>query len=290
MTAISRSADMAPGEKSLNGRVPASRRSFVKGLGAAGGAVAGRAMLSGWRFAEAAVAIHANAAIDWKQFSGQTITLAGAIHPWSNAITPLLPQFTYSTGIGVGTDFQLRPAFLGALPIKLAGGSRTPDVFMFLTYGQGISAGWLEPLNAYYSDTSLTDLAWYHESDLIKTARGFPVWSDGERYAFPITSEAMTLFINSDALAAKNLPVPQTFDELLATAKAVKTNEMSGIAMRAHASGNSSPAAMSYVFSYGGHMVKDTKAAFPPPAAIAARAIYAGTPPPTRPIRGGSSG
>jgi len=263
-----------PGEKSLNGRVPASRRTFVKGLGAAGAALSGMAMLPRWSFAEDAATMYASAAIDWKQFSGQTITLMGATHPWSNAITPLLPQFTKLTGIDVVTDFQLETAFLGALPIKLAGGSRTPDVFMFLTYGQGISSGWLEPLNAYYSDRSLTDLGWYDETDLLKTARAFPVWSDGERYAFPITSEAVTLFVNSDVLAAKNLPVPQTFDELLATAKAVKTNEMSGLAMRAQAGGNSSPAAMSFVFSYGGHMVKDNKAAFASPEAIAAVAMY----------------
>src|SRR5438045_4002859 len=80
---------------------------------------------------------------------GQTISLAGAIHPWSSAITPLLPQFTNLTGVSVVTDFQLETEFLGALPVKLASGSRTPDVFMFLTYGQGISAGWLEPLNNY---------------------------------------------------------------------------------------------------------------------------------------------
>jgi multiple sugar transport system substrate-binding protein len=109
------------------------------------------------------------------------------------------------------------------------------------------------------------------------SARAFPVWADGERYAFPITSEAVTLFINSDALAAKNLPVPQTFEELFAAAKAVKTNEMSGIAMRAQAGGNSSPAAMSYVFSYGGHMVKDNKAAFDSPEAIAAVAMFGET-------------
>ena len=211
---------MAPGEKSLNAQVSTNRRAFVKALGAAGTALSGMAMLPQWGLAEDAAAIYASAAIDWKQFSGQTITLAGAIHPWSKAITPLLPQFTKLTGIGVVTDFQLETAFLGALPIKLASGSRTPDVFMFLTYGQGISAGWLEPLNAYYSDRSLTDLGWYDENDLLKTARAFPEWSDGERYAFPITSEAVTLFINSDALAVKNLPVPQTFDELFATAKA----------------------------------------------------------------------
>ena len=134
-----------------------------------------------------------------------------------------------------------------------------------MTYGQGISTGWLEPLNGYYSDRSLTDPTWYDESDLLKTARAFPLWSDGERYAVPITSEAMTLFINSDALAAKDLPVPQTFDELLATAKAVKTNGMSGIAMRAQASGNSSPPAMGFVFSYGGAMVEHNRVVFDEP-------------------------
>jgi multiple sugar transport system substrate-binding protein len=266
---------MAPGKKSLNLRVRASRRSIVKGLGAAGAALSG--ILPRRSFADDSAASYAKAAIDWKQFAGHTITLAGAIHPWSNAITPLLPSFTKLTGISVVTDFQLETTFLGALPVQLASGSRTPDVFMFLTYGQGISEGWLEPLNAYYSDRSLTDLGWYDEGDLLKTARAFPVWSDGERYAFPITSEAVTLFINSDALAAKNLPVPQTFDELLTTAKAVKTDRMSGIAMRAQASGNSSPAAMSYVFSFGGAMVKDNKAAFASPEAIAAVAMYGQT-------------
>ena len=194
---------MAPGNISPDGPVPASRRSFLKGLGAAGAALSGMAMPQRSSFADDDAAMYATAAIDWKQVAGETITLAGAIHPWSKAVTPLLPQFTQLTGISVVTDFQLETTFLGALPIKLASGSATPDVFMFLTYGQGIAAGWLEPLDAHYHDRSLTDLGWYDESDLLKTARAFPIWSDGERYAFPITSEAMTLFVNSNALAAK---------------------------------------------------------------------------------------
>jgi multiple sugar transport system substrate-binding protein len=268
---------MAPGGSSLDGRVPVSRRGFVKGLGAAGAVFSPLAVLPRRSLAEDDAAIYAKAAIDWKQAAGQTITLAGAIHPWSNAITPLLTDFTKLTGINVITEFQLETTFLGALPLRLTRGNSTPDVFMFLTYGQGISAGWLEPLNAHFSDRSLTDPGWYDESDLLQTAQAFPVWPDGERYAFPITSEAVTLFVNGDALAAKNLPVPQTFEELLATAKAVKTNEMSGIAMRAQAGGNSSPAAMSYVFSFGGHMVKDNKAAFDRPEAIEAVAMYGET-------------
>jgi multiple sugar transport system substrate-binding protein len=254
--------------------VQTSRRNFVKRLGAAGAVLPAFGLLPGRGFAEDARPAYAGAAIDWKQFAGQSIALAGAIHPWSNAIAPLLPEFTILTGINVSIDFQLETTYLGATPIKLARGSSTPDVFMFTTYGQGISNGWLEPLNGYYSNRSLTDPTWYDESDLLKTARAFPLWSDGERYAIPITSEAMTMFINRDALAAKDLPVPQSFEELLATAKAVKSNGMSGIAMRAQAGGNSSPPAMGFVFSYGGDMVKDGKAAFASPEAIAAVEMY----------------
>jgi multiple sugar transport system substrate-binding protein len=241
-----------------------------------GAALPALALLPRWSFAQQdTVASYTSAAIDWKQSAGQTITLAGAVHPWSNAIAPLLPEFTKLTGIGVVTDFRLETTYLGALPIQLNRRDSTPDVFMFTTYGQGISNGWVEPLNAHYSDKSLTDPAWYDEADLLKTARAFPLWKDGERYAIPITSEAVTLFINGGALAARNLSVPKTFDELLVTAKAMKTNEMSGIAMRAQAGGNSSVPAMSFLFSYGADMVKDNRAAFASAEAIAAIEMYA---------------
>jgi multiple sugar transport system substrate-binding protein len=259
---------------SSNGRAPTSRRSFVKALGAAGAALPALTMLPRRSIAEDVASAYTGAAIDWKQFAGQTITLAGAIHPWSNAIAPLLPDFTKLTGIKVVTNFQPETTYLSGIPVRLARSDNTPDVCMFTTYGQGISGGWLEPLNAHYSNKSLIDLSWYDESDLLNTARTFPVWSDGERYGFTITSEAMTLFVNRDALSPKDLPVPQTFDEMLATAKAVKTNDMSGIAMRAQAGGNSTPPAMGFVFSYGGAMIKDHMAAFASPEAIAAIDMY----------------
>ena len=85
--------DMTKGESWLNGRMPVCRRSVVSGLGAAG-ALAGMTLLSRWGFADDYDAMYAQAAIDWKQFAGQTISLAGATHPWSKAIGPLLPQFT----------------------------------------------------------------------------------------------------------------------------------------------------------------------------------------------------
>ena len=99
---------MAPGGNSLSGRVRVSRRGFVKGLGAAAAVFPGLTMLPRWSLAEDDTAIYAKAAIDWKQCAGQTITLAGAAHPWSNAIASLLPNFTKLTGINVVTDLKAR--------------------------------------------------------------------------------------------------------------------------------------------------------------------------------------
>ena len=109
---------MAPRVSSLSGRVPVSRRGFVKGLGAAGALFPALTMLPRRSLAEDDAAIYANAAVDWRQFAGQTITLAGAVHPWSKAITSLLPNFTQLTGIDVITDFQMENEFLGAIPTR----------------------------------------------------------------------------------------------------------------------------------------------------------------------------
>jgi multiple sugar transport system substrate-binding protein len=224
--------------------------------------------------AEDPLAPYKSAAIDWRQADGQTIALAGATHPWSSAITPLLPLFTQLTGIKVETDFQSESEFLTSLPIKLGAGSPTPDVFMFLSYGQGIGAGWLEPLEAFYADKKLCDLPWYDESDILGAAKSFPVWKDKQRYAFPITAESQIMFFNQPMLDQKGVAVPKTYTELLAAAKKLKTDDVAGIAMRAKASSGATAASMGFVFSHGGDMVKDGKAAFDSPEAIAAMDIY----------------
>src|SRR5947209_16567262 len=97
---------MASTKDLLSSRAPTSRRSFVKRL-AAGAILPALTMLPRTSLAQDATVAYASAAIDWKQFAGQTITVAGAVHPWSNAISPLLPDFTKLTGNNVVTDFQL---------------------------------------------------------------------------------------------------------------------------------------------------------------------------------------
>lgn len=253
-----------------------NRRSFGQlMLGVAAG-LAAPAILTGRAQAqEADLSAYTGANVDWNQAKGATLHLAGATHPWSDAILPLIPQFTALTGINVVTDFQSEAEFLTSLPIRLGSGSAVPDVFMFLSYGQGIGAGWLEPLNSYYANPKLFDAAWYDENDLLGAARGFPVWSNSERYAFPITAESQIMFFNKDAMAAAGASIPKTFEELLETARAVKTDSMAGIAMRAKASSGATAASMGFLFSHGGRMVDDAgKVAFHSAEGIKALDIY----------------
>ena len=112
---------MARDGHSTNDRLGTSRRSFVKGLGAAGVVVPALAIAPRRGFADDANAPYAAATIDWKQFAGQTITLAGAIHPWSNAISTLLPNFTELTGINVVQEKTKRALWVPILPALAAG-------------------------------------------------------------------------------------------------------------------------------------------------------------------------
>lgn len=248
-----------------------TRRAFGRNALMAGAVLAMPAIIGRRALAQSAdLSAYASANIDWKRFAGTKIQVGGATHPWSNAVTPYIPQFTELTGIEVETDFRSETEFLTALPIKLAAASPTPDVFMYLAYGQGINAGWLEPLNAFYENPDLMDPAWYDEADVLQAAREYPLWSNGERYAFAITAEAQTLYANKALLGEQGLGVPKTFDELLAAARACKTANVAGMAMRAKAAGNATFPLTGFIYSYGGELLKDGVVVYDSPEAIAA--------------------
>ncbi len=168
------------------------------------------------------------AKIDWMQQKGRTLVLGAEQHPWTDALTPLLPHFTRLTGITVRPQAQSEAEYTAAMPVKLGAKNPTPDVFMVWALGQSIAAHWLEPLDAMMADGKLTDMAWWDAPDVFSSALGFQKWSDGHSYVMAITAEAETLFVNKTMLDAKGLPVPATMDQLYATAKALKTADVAG--------------------------------------------------------------
>ena len=196
------------------------------------------------------------AQIDWEQQKGKTITVGALQHPWTDAITPLLPHFTRLTGIEVKLQAQSETEYVAEMPVKLGAKSPTPDVYMVWALGQAIGAGWLEPLDAMLADPKLTDAAWWDGSDVFSSALAFQKWGDGKTYVMAITAEAQTLFLNKEMLDAKGLGAPATMDELLATATALKTDDVAGIAMRAKPTADAASwPGGGFVFSYGGALI-----------------------------------
>lgn len=214
--------------------------------------------------------------IDWQQAKGTAITLAGLQHPWMNAIKPLISHFTALTGIEVTVDEQSETEFVAKMPVALGSKAPNPDIFMAWAPGQAISGHWLEPLDGFRGDPELHDAAWYDDGDVFASARSFQTWSDGVSYTLAITAEAETMFLNREALDAKGLKIPATFDELYDTAKALKSADMSGIVLRAKPTGDAAPwSAGGFIFSYGGAIVTpDGKVAIDKPEAVAAVDMY----------------
>ena len=71
-----------------------------------------------------------NANIDWKQASGTELVVGGLQHPWFEKHSPFLESFTELTGITVKQEIQSDTEYVTEVPVKLGGGSTTPDVYM----------------------------------------------------------------------------------------------------------------------------------------------------------------
>ncbi len=256
------------------------RRSFLRATSilAAGGTIMLRSGLPVHAQENSAelLKLYADAKVDWQKHKGQTIVLGGLEHPWMNAVVPLIPLFTQLTGIEVKVEKQSETEFSASMPVKLGSGSATPDVFMIWALGQAISAKWLQPLDAFRSNASLFDAAWYDEPDIFSSARSFEKWSDGASYGLAITAEAQTLFMNRSMLDAKGLSAPTSMDELLKLAVTLKSDEVGGIAMRAKPTGDAAPWTLAgFVFSYGGaYVTRDGKSGLAMPESIAGLDMY----------------
>jgi len=275
-------------------RARLTRRSFVQRLSAANAALlAGATLLGDRAFAapnrallrqadapEITIDDFTSADIDWQQAKDQELIFGAAQHPWSTAITPLLPMFTELTGITVTPQVASETEFLTKLAVTLGGGSPTPDVFMMLALGQYATAQWIEPLDEYLADTNLTDPAWFDSEDIFPASFGYPVFAaDNRRYAMAITTEAMTPFMRKDLMDAQGLSAPETFEDLYSVSAALKTGEMAGIAMRGKPTNDAVTApGAGFIWSYGGQIIDEQgEIAFDSDAAIAGVEMYGKT-------------
>ncbi len=208
-----------------------SRRRFMgqaAALGAAG--------LAGPALAQAPdLAPYTRARINWKQAEGESISVAVIPASYFENLLGLLPQFEALTGIKVRAEKvppgQIRQKAMLDLSSKTATyATHAADPMYYPLY---VSNKWVEPLDKYLNDATLTDPAWFNYDDILKAWRDADS-VDGKPYGIPYDGEVTVQVYRKDLYDAKGLKPADTYEQLLANAKAIHdpSNRVYGLAMR----------------------------------------------------------
>jgi len=199
-----------------------TRRGFVTGLAAASGSAALRGF--GPRPARAATQAdltpYLAAKVNWRQVAGETITVLITPAFYFGIFRQFTPEFTALTGIEVRYETippkEMREKAvldLGARTGNYA--THTADPMYLPLYAAN---RWVEPLDRYLEDPTLTDRAWFDLEDIV------PLWRQadtvaGKLYALPMEGEATIHFYRSDLYRQAGLKPPDTLEELRQVAR-----------------------------------------------------------------------
>lgn len=210
------------------------RRRDVLRYGAALGA--GAALGPGFAFAQSDdLAAYRSAKVNWKQAEGESITVAVIPASYFENLISLQPQFEALTGVKLRFEKvppgQIRQKAMLDLSSKTTTyATHAADPMYYPLY---VSNKWVEPLDKYLNDASLTDASWYKYDDVIKAWRDADS-VDGKPYGIPYDGEVTVQVYRKDLYAAKGLKPADTYEQLLANAKALNdpANRTYGLALR----------------------------------------------------------
>ena len=162
----------------------------------------------------------AQPSFDWKKFSGQTVNVALAKQPWSDFITPLIPEFEKLTGIKVRLEVLPEDQNRQKLAIAFTAGRGDIDVLGSQRHQEGVKyylAKWYEPLKKYVENRELTSPAFDYADFAAQSIDDATV--SGELVGLPLYSELQILMYRKDLLQQAGLKAPNTLAELEEVAK-----------------------------------------------------------------------
>jgi multiple sugar transport system substrate-binding protein len=181
------------------------------------------------------LAPYRSAKINWQQASGESISVAVIPASYFDNLLALLPQFQQLTGVTVRAEKvppgQIRQKAMLDLSSKT--GTYATSATDPMYYPLYVANKWVDPLDRYLNDASLTDPAWFRYDDILKAWRDADS-VDGKPYGIPYDGEVTVQVYRKDLYDAKGLHPAATYDELLANAKKLHdpANRIFGLAMR----------------------------------------------------------
>lgn len=171
---------------------------------------------------------------DWRKYEGTELNIFMCKHPYADGVLSAIPEFEALTGMTVNAEALSEDEFFDASMILLSAGSRDVDVLMagvmqIWTYGP---AGYIEPLDDYLNDPSLTSPD-YDFEDIFSRLREATRWDlvdgspvgTGSQWAIPLGFEQMALMYRADLFEKHGIDVPKTLPEVYEAAKVLAENE-----------------------------------------------------------------
>ena len=171
--------------------------------------------------------------VNWQAYSGSKIQVMFNQHNYQKAVTDYgkMEEFEKLTGIDV--EFSVTPEenYFDKLNIALSSKSGEPDIFMTGAYQvwEYASAGYMEPLEKYYSDPAVTEAS-YNFADFYPGVVGTLAWDcvpghpvgGGSQWALPMGYELNNIAYNKKYFDEKGIKLPTTTGELLELSKSLK--------------------------------------------------------------------
>ena len=216
-------------------------------------------------------------AFDWKKYSGSTVNVALAKQPWSDFITPLIPEFEQKTGIKVRLEVLPEEQNRQKLAIAFTANRGDIDVFGGQRHNEGAKfekAKWYEPLKPLVDNKALTSPDFDFADFAPQAVNDATV--NSQLIGIPLYSELQVMAYRKDLLKQAGLDVPKTLDELEAAAKKITDKEKGvyGICMRGKGAATTTIYS-GILHSMGGNWVdKNGDPAFTTPEAIKAFEYY----------------
>ena len=195
---------------------------------------------------------------DWKQFEGTKIRFLMNNHPFTDFITPLVPEFEKLTGIDVTLETFPEDQFRQRRLLEASSGADTLDGYMIMpgqVGAQYLGAGWVRNIDDLIADPAMTN----PDLDLQDFFGGaLNTFKDGGHvFGLPLQNETSLLFYRKDLFEAAGIPhPPKTMAELLADAALLNDGRTAGFAMRGKAA-NATSQIVNFLMSFGGTWLND---------------------------------
>ena len=219
-------------------RKQAGRRHALKQAASLGVlAVAGPHLLNAHAQADE-LAPYKAAKINWRQVEGEAITVAVIPASYFDNLGSFLPQFEALTGIKVRIE-KVPPGQIrqkATLDLSSKTGTYATHAADPMYYPLYVANKWVDPLDKYLGDATLTDPAWFAYDDILKAWRDADS-IDGKPYGIPYDGEVTVQVYRKDLYDAKGLKPADTYEQLLSNAKALNdpANRSYGLALRGFA-------------------------------------------------------